>query len=142
MTKLAHFFKDPASRMGVFYPQHYIIATFRTFAINEEAVHALRREGFGEDDMLALSGAKVIDYFEEFRATSGLWASIMEMLSRAFGTEQVFADDDVENARAGAGFLAIHCPKDADKSRIQALLTPLQPIAMHWYRTGGIEILV
>lgn len=141
MTTLATFFKESVSTLGVFYPNDYVIVTFHSFATAEDAVHLLRKEGFCEDDVLAIPGSGILEFFAEFRANSGLWAGVMEVVSRAFGTEQIFADNDVERARAGAGFLAIHCSNEVDKLRIQALLVPLQPVAMHWYRPGGIELL-
>jgi hypothetical protein len=142
MTTRTSFFKESDSRLGVFYPEHYIIATFRTFAMTQQAAQALRGAGFTQDDVLAIPASGILEYFEEFRSQSGLWAGVMTMLSRAFGTEQVFADADVASARAGDGFLAIYSPSQADKSRILALVTPFEPVAMHWYSPGGIECLV
>jgi hypothetical protein len=142
MTTLTNFFKESDSTLGVFYPKHYIIATFPTFAKTEEASQALRRAGFGEDEVLAIPASEILKFFEEFRANSGLWASVMTMLSRAFGTEQVFADDDVQRAQAGAGFLAIYSPDEAVASRIQALVMPFAPRAMQWYESGGIQTFV
>jgi hypothetical protein len=142
MTHLTSFFKETDSSLGLFYPKHYIIATFPTFEITQQAVHTLRKEGFGDDDALAVPGPEILEFFEEFRANAGLWAGVITMLSRAFGTEQIFADSDVMRAHAGAGFLAIHSPTDMDKSRIQALLEPFKPVAMHYYQSGGVESLV
>ena len=142
MTTLTSFFKEPDSKLGVFYPQNYIISTFPTFEITQQAVHALRKAGFGEDDVMAIPATGILEFFEEFRAHAGLWAGVMTMLSRAFGTEQIFADRDVQRAHDGAGFLAIHCPVEADKARIQALLEPFEPVAMHYYQSGGVESLV
>jgi hypothetical protein len=142
MTALTSFFKESESSLGVFYPKHYVIATFKTFAGSEKAAQALRGAGFGDEEVLAIPGADVLKYFEEFRANSGLWSGVMTMLSRGFGTEQVFADDDVQRAKAGAGFLAVHGPQEADKSRVKALVTPFEPIAMHWYAAGGVECLI
>ena len=142
MAALTSFFKESESSLGVFYPKHYVIATFRTFAGSEKAAQALRGAGFGEDEVLAVPGADILKYFQEFRANSGLWSGVMTMLSRGFGTEQVFADDDIQRARAGAGFLAVHCPEEAEKLCVRALLTPLEPIAMHCYAAGGVESLV
>jgi hypothetical protein len=142
MTTLTNFFKESDSTLGVFYPKHYIIATFPTFEKTKEAAQALRIAGFGEQEVLALRGAEILKFFEEFRANSGLWAGVMTMLSRAFGTEQVFADDDVERARAGAGFLAVHAPQQAQATRVQEIVQPFGPRAMHWYEAGGIQVLV
>ena len=66
----------------------------------------------------------------------------MTMLSRAFGTEQLFVDDDVERARAGAGFLAVHSPEASEAAHIRALLEQFEPRAMHWYEAGGIQSLI
>jgi hypothetical protein len=66
----------------------------------------------------------------------------MTVLSRAFGTEQVFADSDVERARGGAGFLAVRSLEQADADRVRALLQPFGPCAMHWYEAGGVQSLV
>jgi hypothetical protein len=142
MTTLTNFFKESDSSLGVFYPKHYIIAAFPSFAKTKEASQALRKAGFSEDEVLAIPSAEILRYFEEFRANSGLWAGVMTMLSRAFGTEQMYADDDVHQAQGGAGFLAIHSPDEAQTARIKALLAPFEPRAMHWYETGCIQSLI
>lgn len=141
MTTLSHFFKQSDSSLGLFYPKHYIIATFSTFDKTKEAAQALRRAGFSEDEVLAIPGSAILKYFEEFHAHAGLWSGVMTMLSRAFGTEQVFADDDVERARAGAGFLAVYSPENAQAEQVRSLLAPFEPRAMHWYEAGGIQSL-
>jgi len=142
MTTLTSFFKESDSKLGVFYPKHYIIATFPTFDKTKEAAQALRKAGFSENEVLAIPGAEVLKYFEEFHANSGLWAGVMTMLSRAFGTEQLFADDDVERAYAGDGFLAVYALEDSSAASVRAILAPFEPRAMHWYQAGGIECLV
>lgn len=142
MAILTSFFKGSDSTLGVFYPAGYIIAIFPTFASAEAASHALRRNGLGEDEVLAIPGSEVLKYFEEFRAHSGYWAGIMSMLSRAFGTEQVFADNDVQSALAGEGFVAIYSPGETQAARIRELVAPFEPKAMHWYHTGGVECMI
>jgi len=142
MAILTSFFKGSDSTLGVFYPADYIIAIFPTFASAAAASHALRRTGLGEDHVLAIPGSEVLKYFEEFRAHSGYWAGIMTVLSRAFGTEQVFADNDVQSAQAGEGFVAIYSPGEAQAARMRELVMPFAPKAMHWYHAGGVECLV
>src|ERR1035437_5938981 len=142
MTILTNFFKESDSTLGVFYPADYIIAIFPTFAAAQGASQALRCAGLGEEEVLAIPGAEVLKYFEEFRANSGYWAAIMTMLSRPFGTEQVFVDDDVHRAQAGEGFVAIYSPGEAQTSRIQESVKPFEPKAMHWYQAGGIQCLI
>ena len=142
MATLTSFFKSSDSTLGVFYPADYIIAIFPTFSSAQGASQVLRGAGFGEDEVLAIPGSEVLKYFEGFRANSGYWAGIMTMLSRAFGTEQVFADDDVEDAQAGKGFVAIYSPGEAQAARIVELVKPFEPKAMHWYHTGGVQCMV
>jgi hypothetical protein len=142
MATLTGFFKGSDSTLGVFYPAGYIIANFPTFALAEGACHALRQTGLGEDEVLAIPADEVLKFFEEFRAHSGLWAGVMAILSRAFGTEQVFADDDVRRAQSGQGFLAVHSPGEAQANHVRELLLPFQPHTMHWYRAGGVENLI
>jgi hypothetical protein len=142
MTTLTNFFKESDSSLGVFYPKHYIIATFPSFEKTKEAAQALRNAGFSPDEILAIPGEEILKFFEDFRANSGLWSGAMTVLSRAFGTEQVFADDDVESARAGAGFLAVHTGEQAEADRVRALLAPFNPRAMHWYESGGVQSLI
>src|ERR1700722_16486146 len=84
MTALTGFFKDSESSLGVFYPKHYIIATFETFASTNEAALELRKAGFHEDDVLAIPGSEILDFFVEFRSHAGLWTGVMTMLSRSF----------------------------------------------------------
>ena len=142
MTTLTNFFKKTDSSLGVFYPKHYIIATFPTFDKTKQAASALRRSGFSESEVLAVRGDQILRFFEEFHEHAGLWSGVMTMLSRAFGTEQLFVDDDVENARAGAGFLAVYSPEASEASHIRALLEKFDPRAMHWYEAGGIQSLI
>jgi hypothetical protein len=142
MTTLTDFFKESDSSLGVFYPKHYVIGTFPTLEKTEEAVQALRCAGFSDDEVLAVPGSEILQYFAEFRANASLWSSVMTTLSRAFGTEQVFADDDAELARSGAGFLAVHSPDDASTARVRSLVEPFAPRALHWYQSGGVQSLI
>ena len=142
MATLTGFFKGSDSTLGVFYPADYIIAIFPTFVAAQSASQSLRCAGLSEDEVLAIPGSEVLKYFEEFRANSGYWAGIMSMLSRAFGTEQVFVDDDVHRAQAGEGFVAIYCPGEAQASRVRELIEPFEPKAMHWYKPGGVQCLI
>jgi hypothetical protein len=142
MTTLTNFFKESDSSLGVFYPMHYVIGTFPTFEKTQGAAQALRRAGFSDDELLAVPGSEVLRYFEEFRAHAGFWSSVMATLSCALGTEQIFADDDVQLAHSRAGFLAVHSADQACTDRIRTLLEPFDPRALHWYQAGGIQSLI
>jgi hypothetical protein len=142
MTTLASFFKESDSKLGVFYPKHYVIATFPSFEITEQAAQGLRKAGFSDQEVLAIPGSEILEFFEEFQANASVGSGVMTTLSRALGTEQIFADDDVEKARTGAGFLAVHSPEETVANCICAILKPFEPCAMHWYEAGGVQSLV
>jgi hypothetical protein len=142
MTALTNFFKESDSQLGVFYPKHYIIATFSSFDKALQAGLALRKAGFSEDEFVTIPGSETLKFFEEFREHAGLWAGVMAVLSRAFGTEQIFADHDIKRAQAGAGFLAVYSPEQQETERIHTLLEPFEPRTMHWYQAGCIQTLV
>ena len=63
----------------------------------------------------------------------------MEGISRFFATEQVFADHDLEDARRGAGILAVRCPTDNLKNVAWSLIEPEGPLDARYYSRLGIE---
>jgi hypothetical protein len=139
---LAGFFKEPETSMGVFYPTHYIIATFPSFEVAKQAKLALRSNGFSEDEVLPVSSAEALDFFRQFQDHAGIWGHLMTELSRFIDTEATKADKDIERAKHGAGFLVVHSPTEKESKRVQEIVAPLSPIAMHWYLPGGIQSLV
>ncbi len=118
---LWNFFDVADSSFGVFYPNKFIVAMFPSFDSAKEAESALRGAGFAGDEALAVPAVEVLRFFEELRILAGLWGEVMNALSRAFGTEAVFAANDVEWARRGAAFLAIYDPLETESSRIREL---------------------
>jgi hypothetical protein len=62
---------------------------------------------FAPSDAIAADGEAVLEADE---AETDLAGFVMRAISRFFATEQVFADQDLEDARKGAGFLAVRCP--------------------------------
>ena len=121
MNNLVDYFKTSGTRLGVFYPSHYLIAVFRNPAAAELAVHKLWNAGFAPSDAIAADGKAVLEFD---KAETDLTGFMMQPISRFFATEQVFADHDLEDARQGAGFLAVRCPTDDLKKPRGALLNP------------------
>src|SRR5262249_19776788 len=142
MSQLLTLFKDSETRLGVFYPKDYVVATFWSFDKAKAAFQSLRHAGVKEYEAMAAPGSDVLDYFNELRAETGIWGNLMTELSRLIGTEAKFLDEDAKAARRGAGFLVVHCTNEADAERIRKLLTPHDPLAMQWYRAGAIRCLV
>ena len=58
------------------------------------------------------------------------------------GTEELYLDHDLKNARAGAAFLALHCPTQEEGQRIFHLLNHLAPLSMRRYSPYTIDRMV
>ena len=136
MNKLVDFFKTSGTKLGVFYPTHYMIAVFRNPAAAEFAVHKLWDAGFSPSDAIATDGKTALEFDEEETNLAGF---VMQAISRFFATEQVFADHDLDDARQGAGFLAVHCPTDELKDTAWSLIQPEGPLDARYYAALGIE---
>ena len=142
MSKLSAFFKESDESFGVFYPKHYIMATFPSFDAATKATQALRGAGFAEDEVLAVTGTELLSFLKEFRHDAGVWGEIMSEVSRFFDTEARKVDDEAREAEGYAGFLAVHAPSEAEKDRIVEIVKPFAPSAMRWYLLTGIVSLV
>jgi len=136
VTTLAGFFKESDTKLGIFYPNHYLVAVFRNVAAAGLAATKLRMAGFASDDVIATDGAEVLRLAKE---ETGIGSLFMQSLSRFFATEQVYTDHDVEHARHGAGFLAVHCPTDSAKAEAWRLIQPEDPLDARHYGTDGID---
>lgn len=139
MADFSTFFKESDSSLGVFYPKHYIIATFHHYSAAKGAFQELRDAGFAEDEAMLATGVEVLEFFKHFSEDAGLWGIVMRPLSRFIGTEAANADLNVEQAKEGAGFIAIHSPTEEDAFRIMAMMKGYSPSSADWYLWGGIR---
>ena len=136
MNNLVDYFRTSGTRLGVFYPTHYLIAVFRDPAGSEFAIHKLWNAGFAPSDATAADGKAVLEFDKEETDLAGF---VMQAISRFFATEQVFADHDLEDARHGAGFLAVRCPTDDLKNAAWSIIEPEAPLDARYYSRLGIE---
>ena len=136
MSLLSNFFKESDTQLGVFYPNHYLIAVFRNLEMAQQAVKQLRLAGFAEDEVIAVAGQDFIDLAEE---ETGLGSFLMQALSRFFATEQMSHDSDLDLAQHGASFTAVHCPTEKTKKEAWNVLQPEAPLAARYYANDGIE---
>jgi hypothetical protein len=141
-TELFTFFKGRKTSLGVFYPWRYIIATFHSFEAAENAAAALRKDGFGPDEVLAVPGEEMLKFFDELRAEKGLFGTMMEELSKIFATEAAFVEADARRAKEGAGFVAVYAPDETVTGHVRELAAPFDPVSMHLYKAGGIQSLI
>jgi len=138
-SELYRFFHGPSTTLGVFYPTHYIFASFPSLQNARDAARTLKAAGYQE--VLAVSAADTIQFMKEIQAEVGVWGALMAAFSRFLGTEEVFADIDVNKAEKGAGFLAVYSPRDEHAEKIRDLVTPFEPLTMQWYLPGGVQSL-
>ncbi len=141
-STLRRFFNVSDTAFGVFYPNRFIVASLPSFASAKGAERALRGAGFPSDEVTVATGKEMLEFFEELRLRAGLWGGLMKALSRALGTEATFVVQDSARARAGAAFVAIYDPQEAETERICKLVAPWRPISMRRYATGSIDTLL
>jgi hypothetical protein len=139
-TKLYRFFRGSATTLGVFYPTHYIFASFPSLEHAKNADKALQAAGFIE--CVTASPAETFRFMNEIRSEVGIWGILMASISRFFGTEEVFADIDLAKIEEGAAFLAAYCRREEHAEHIRDLVMPFEPIAMQLYLPGGIRSLI
>ena len=139
---LQTFFNVSDTSFGVFYPKRFIVASLPSFDSARGAERSLLDAGFTSNEVVAATGLEMLEFFEYLRLRAGLWGGLMEALSLAMGTEATFVVQDSEQARAGAAFLAIYDPLEAETEHICKLVAPWRPISMRRYATGSIETLI
>jgi hypothetical protein len=136
MSLLTHFFKESDTQLGVFYPNHYLIAVVWNIETAHRAASNLRRMGFAEDEVIAVGGE---DFIQLSNEETGIASFVMQALSRFFATEQKSHDSDLYFARHGAAFVAVHCPTDKSKQDAWDVLKSEAPLAARYYANDGIE---
>ena len=139
MNRLSTFFKGADTHFGVFYPRHYLLASFPNRAEADRATEKLRFAGCGDEDVISVSGEEVVHFAEDHCLKDGLWGALMTQLSRMFGTEAVYADNDLAMAKKGAAFIAVHCPTEQIKTDVWRLIETIHPLVARYYQFGGIE---
>lgn len=137
MSRLTTFFKNSDVEFGVFYPKHCLLAVFEDLADADCAKKELRNAGC--DDVISVSGEEVVHFAKDHVLKDGIWGALMTELSRIFATEAVYADKDLDAAKKGAAFLAVHCPTQEVKTRVWKVLEPRRPVVARYYSFGGIE---
>ncbi|MCU1337588.1 MAG: hypothetical protein JWO19_3169 [Bryobacterales bacterium] len=139
MSRISTFFKGADVEFGVFYPKHCLLAVFENLAEADRAKEELAHAGFGGENVISVSGEEVVRFAEDQLLKDGLWGVMMTELSRIFGTEAVYADQDLAAAKKGAAFLAVHCPTEEVKAQAWKSLEPRHPVVARYYSFGGIE---
>ncbi|HSX62184.1 MAG TPA: hypothetical protein VLF18_18530 [Tahibacter sp.] len=135
------FFKEGDHSFGMFYPRHYILAGFDSFAQAQSAESELLRQGFTAEEVRSATGEFVVNELESMDDASFLDRLKMQ-ISKAVGTEAGYIDDDLELARSGGAFLFVYAPTDDDCRRAMATLGQLHPVFARRYLPMAIERLI
>jgi hypothetical protein len=115
MNRLPAFFRGRETHLGLFYPEHYLLAVFPNLAQADRAQEKLRHAGCVED-VISVSGEEVVHFAQDHWLQDELWGFLMGWLSRLLGTEEAYADKDLQAAKNGAAFIAVHCPTEKIKT--------------------------
>ncbi len=142
MPEISTFFKESDSKLGIFYPTHYIVISFPSEKSAADADEALSKSGLADDDVLSMHASDALAYFENFRKEKGVFGDVMTSVSRALGDDATFVDRDIENAQKGSAFLIVRSETDEESARIRQIVRPFEPLTMHWYVGGGIQSLI
>jgi hypothetical protein len=139
MSLLAAFFKGADTRLGVFYPNHTLIAIFPNIKRAQSAKGKLCGAGFSDDEALVAPGADLIDLVQEESARGGVLGYLIKKVSRFLHTEVVYTDHDLMHAKQGAAVLAVHCPDERTRKTAWRLIAPTDPLTARHYSISGIE---
>jgi hypothetical protein len=141
MKDLMHYLPEADNPFGVFYPKQHLLAVYPGRASAQAAAAELAANGWSKDEMLLATGEEVLQYAEAHIEKGGFWGLLMAELSRLIGTEAAYAEDDLAAARAGAGFLLVHCSTPEAKEEAWRMLRPTAPDTARHYTAEGIETL-
>ena len=135
-SRLAGFFKETHTALGIFYPLHCLIAVFSNLDSAQQVSKKLRLAGFAEDEVIAVEGSGFIELEKE---ETGLGNFLMQELSRFIGAEQISTDHNLEFAHGGAAFVVVHCPTEKTKMEAWDVIKPFAPLAAHYYSKGSVD---
>ena len=136
MSQLAQFFKGSDTELGVFYPAHYIIATFRSLDGANQAAVNLRHAGIARERYIVAPGRDFVKLMNEERTLLGM---VMTEVSRFIDTEANYSDRDTRDAEHGAAILAVYCADDRAKQSAWEQIAPAGPIRARYYSLGAVE---
>lgn len=136
MSRLADFFKETHTALGVFYPLHCLVAGFPSLDAAREVARNLENKGFGKDNTITVAGAELVELEKE---ETGLGSYLMQKLSRFIGGEQISTDHNLEFADRGAGFVVVHCRSEKEKEEAWNVMRPFKPLIAHYYTRGSVD---
>ncbi len=138
MQKLSEFFQPPFTSLGVFYPKDHALISFRSFAVAQTAAETLVRNGLPH--VRFIPAGELLNFLDDLESTAS--GMLGMALSRLTDTEGANALLDAERAKDGAGFVAVRCADREEALRVLEIIRPLEPMALDYYVSGGVESMV
>ena len=139
---LAEFFQGADLSLGMFYPRKHVIAVFPSFHDAQFAHYLLCSSGFRGWEAIAVPGYQFDEFLSRIRGKQSFWAHFATHISRFLDTEAGRTDRYVKLAQRGASFVAAYSPTQEQAEGIREILSPLHPLAMHWFMAGYIRDLL
>ncbi|MGH8501760.1 MAG: hypothetical protein ACREVE_04680 [Gammaproteobacteria bacterium] len=131
--------KGSDTSLGVFYPMNYIFAVFDSYESAQRAEQRLLAAGYGEDEVLALTGEYMIAEYEKVLKDANWLDRVQQKISQAVGCEVAYIREAIGLAKQGAGFLAVYSPTEREAQRTVRLVKPENPKTMRRYLRLAIE---
>jgi hypothetical protein len=135
------FFKESDTSFGTFYPRHYIVAGYPSFAAAHAAECAFSASGVAADDVRATSGDFVVNRLEAHRKVNWLQRTLAHVAEFA-RAESDFLQDDAELAGNGGAFLFLFAPDDSRVSHARTIFARHPPVYARRYLKVAIERIV
>jgi hypothetical protein len=107
-----------------------------------QASNELLQNGVKADELLVVRGDEFVALEEKAHADASLWSKLSAQISKIVGTEELHLENDLNNARNGAAFLAVYCPTQEEGQRLFRLLKHLAPLSMRRYSPYTIDRMV
>jgi hypothetical protein len=148
MSEQEHHFKGRAlfkghdTRFGVFYPTNFIMAVFDSYETAQRAEKIMLSAGYSDEEVDAVPSDYIVSDIEKGIKNAPFLRRVEQRITRHFGSDASFWEDDLNWAKQGCGFLAVYCPTEHEAERVLRLLRPLNPISMRRYERFVIEDLV
>lgn len=139
MSTLAAFFQGSDTRFGVFSPKNYLLAIFPEFATAAKAERLLRESGLKDDEVIAVTGADLLELVAEERSESGLFPLLMQQVNELLDAEVTYLEHDLKLAREGAAFVFAYAPSEERKVQVWQAISPLDPLIARHYGAMAID---
>ena len=142
MSELKFEHEEGDTPFGIFHPTGYIVASYADNQVAKDAADAVAKTGIQADKVSSVSGQQVQAAIENAHPPQGLLEGLKATLAKTAGMEGHYWDQDLKQAKQGAGFVTVYCGDGERAHKVADALRPLAPLSMRRYRSFAIEDLL